>query len=46
MEHLARTKLLLGDGVDKLRQKTVAVFGLGGVGGHVVGPWPAAAWAT
>ncbi len=36
MEHLARTKLLLGDGVDKLREKTVAVFGLGGVGGHVV----------
>ena len=36
MDHLARTKLLLGDGVDKLRQKTVAVFGLGGVGGHVV----------
>ncbi len=36
MEHLARTKLLLGDGVDKLRNKTVAVFGLGGVGGHVV----------
>ena len=36
MDHLARTKLLLGDGVDKLRQKTVAVFGLGGVGGNAV----------
>ena len=36
MDQLTRTRLLLGDGVDKLRQKTVAVFGLGGVGGHVV----------
>ena len=32
----SRTRLLLGDGVDRLRQKTVAVFGLGGVGGYVV----------
>ena len=36
MDHLTRTRLLLGDGVDLLRQKTVAVFGLGGVGGYVV----------
>ena len=32
----SRTRLLLGDGVDRLGQKTVAVFGLGGVGGYVV----------
>lgn len=32
----SRTRLLLGDGVDKLRTSTVAVFGLGGVGGYVV----------
>lgn len=32
----SRTRLLLGDGVDRLRSKTVAVFGLGGVGGYVV----------
>lgn len=36
MEHLARARLLLGDGIDLLRHKTVAVFGLGGVGGHAV----------
>ena len=36
MDHLTRTRLLLGDGVELLRQKTVAVFGLGGVGGYVV----------
>lgn len=36
MDQLARTRLLLGDGVDVLRGKTVAVFGLGGVGGFVV----------
>ena len=32
----ARTRILLGDGVDKLHCATVAVFGLGGVGGYVV----------
>ena len=36
MDHLLRTRLLLGDGVYKLRNMTVAVFGLGGVGGYVV----------
>lgn len=32
----SRTRLLLGDGVDRLKNKTVAVFGLGGVGGYAV----------
>lgn len=33
----SRTELLIGkDGVDKLRQASVAVFGVGGVGGYVV----------
>lgn len=38
MEHpFSRTELLLGaEGVEKLRRATVAVFGIGGVGGYVV----------
>lgn len=37
MEHLSRTRLLLGDAaMEKLRRAKVAVFGLGGVGGYVV----------
>ena len=37
MEHLSRTRLLLGDAAtEKLRRAKVAVFGLGGVGGYVV----------
>lgn len=36
MDQLDRTRLLLGDAVDGLRSKCVAVFGLGGVGGYVV----------
>ena len=37
MEHLSRTRLLLGDeAMKKLRSARVAVFGLGGVGGYVV----------
>ncbi len=33
-DQFSRTRLLLGDGVDKLRNARVALFGLGGVGGH------------
>ena len=37
MDPYARTALLLGeDGMQKLKNATVAVFGLGGVGGYVV----------
>ena len=37
MEPYSRTSLLLGDsGMKKLKNATVAVFGLGGVGGYVV----------
>ncbi|MBR2889549.1 MAG: tRNA threonylcarbamoyladenosine dehydratase [Oscillospiraceae bacterium] len=37
MDHLSRTRLLLGDtAMEKLRNARVAVFGLGGVGGYVV----------
>lgn len=37
MDALSRTRLLLGDeAMDKLKNATVAVFGLGGVGGYVV----------
>ena len=37
MEPFSRTRLLLGeDAMDKLRNATVAVFGLGGVGGYTV----------
>jgi len=37
MEAFARTRLLLGDdGMEKLKNAKVAVFGLGGVGGYVV----------
>ena len=37
MEHLVRTKLLLGGAaMEKLSNSRVAVFGLGGVGGHCV----------
>lgn len=37
MDAFSRTELLLGTpGMEKLKQATVAVFGLGGVGGYVV----------
>ena len=37
MERFARTELLLGkDGMERLKNARVAVFGIGGVGGHVV----------
>lgn len=37
MDALSRTRLLLGDeAMEKLKNATVAVFGLGGVGGYVV----------
>ncbi len=37
MDAYSRTRLLLGsDGMEKLKNATVAVFGLGGVGGYVV----------
>ncbi len=37
MEAFSRTRLLLGsDGMEKLKNARVAVFGLGGVGGYVV----------
>ena len=37
MDAFARTRLLLGeDGMEKLKNARVAVFGLGGVGGYVV----------
>ena len=36
-EQFSRTELLLGqEAMDRLRQSCVAVFGIGGVGGHVV----------
>ena len=36
-EQYSRTRMLLGDeGVARLRAARVAVFGIGGVGGHVV----------
>ena len=36
-EELVRTSYLLGEeGVERLWTKRVAVFGVGGVGGHVV----------
>ena len=35
MDHLERTRLLLGEAaIEKLRSSRVAVFGIGGVGGH------------
>ena len=37
MEQFSRTELLIGrDGLDKLRNSHIAVFGVGGVGGYVV----------
>ena len=37
MERFARTELLLGkSGMERLKSARVAVFGIGGVGGHVV----------
>lgn len=35
VDQFSRTRLLLGEGVDKLQTKRVAVFGVGGVGGYV-----------
>ena len=37
MEHFSdRTKMMLGDGYDRLKGARVAVFGIGGVGGYAV----------
>ena len=37
MERFSRTELLIGaDGLGKLKKATVAIFGVGGVGGYVV----------
>ena len=37
LNQLSRTRLLLGkDGMDKLSNSRVAVFGIGGVGGYTV----------
>ena len=37
MEQFSRTELLIGrDGLDKLRNSHIAIFGVGGVGGYVV----------
>ena len=37
MEHLSRTSLILGeDAVKALRNCRVAIFGVGGVGGHAM----------
>ena len=33
---LSRLKLLIGDGVTKLKQSKVIIFGVGGVGGYTV----------
>ena len=36
-EQLSRTEMLIGsDGLEKLKNARVAVFGIGGVGGYVV----------
>ena len=36
MNRFSRTELLIGkDGLDKLKESRVAVFGVGGVGGYV-----------
>ncbi|MCM1105801.1 MAG: tRNA threonylcarbamoyladenosine dehydratase [Blautia sp.] len=34
-EQFARTRMLLGEGMEKLKSARVAVFGIGGVGGYV-----------
>ena len=37
MEKLSRTKMLLGqEKLNRLKDSTVAIFGIGGVGGYVV----------
>lgn len=36
MNQYTRTKIIIGDAFDELRNKTVCVFGIGGVGGYVV----------
>lgn len=36
MDMYSRTRMLIGDGVDKLKKSKVLVCGLGGVGGYVV----------
>ena len=35
MDMYSRTRMLIGDGVDKLKKSKVLVCGLGGVGGYV-----------
>ena len=42
----SRTRMLLGDeAMERLARARVAVFGIGGVGGHVVEALGGAAWA-
>ncbi|MDE6992552.1 MAG: ThiF family adenylyltransferase, partial [Lachnospiraceae bacterium] len=37
MDQFSRTELLVGaEGIERLRNSRVAVFGIGGVGGYVV----------
>lgn len=38
-EFTQRTRLLLGDGVERLAAASVAVFGLGGVGSFAIRRW-------
>lgn len=48
LHEYSRTELLIGEaGVEKLRNSTVAVFGVGGVGSYVVGgPGKSRCWRT
>ena len=47
MNEYSRTELLLGkDGMQKLKEATVMVFGIGGVGSYtVLRRWQEAVWA-
>jgi tRNA A37 threonylcarbamoyladenosine dehydratase len=36
MNQYTRTKIIMGEAFDELKNKTVAIFGVGGVGGYVV----------
>ena len=44
-EQLSRTELLIGsEGLEKLKNVKVAVFGIGRVGGYVEKHWQEAVW--
>lgn len=44
-EMFSRETMLVGqDGMERLRRRRVAVFGLGGVGGQRRRPWHGPAW--